>query len=194
MVRADFVIRPKGESSGGSRARLILAHGAGAGQKHPWIQSVKRGLTARGLEVVTFDFPYMRAGKKLPDKAPVLESAWRAVIEKHRAKRLFLGGKSMGGRIASMVAAAGVDGVEGLVLLGYPLHPPKQPEKLRDAHLPAILERTLFVQGERDAFGTPRELRPILRKMKNATLLPVKGDHSFPVTEEILDAIADWIQ
>lgn len=193
MARADFLIRPKGVASGGSRARLILAHGAGAGQKHPWIQTVKKGLTARGIHVVTFDFPYMKAGRKLPDKAPVLEAAWREQIEKHRAKRLFLGGKSMGGRIASMVAAAGVDGVEGLVFLGYPLHPPKQPDKRRDAHLPSIAERTLFVQGERDPFGTPSELRPILKKLEKATLLAVKGDHSFPLTEEILDAIAEWI-
>ena len=92
-----------------------------------------------------------------------------------------------------MVAAAGVEGVEGLVFLGYPLHPPKQPEKRRDAHLPQIGERMLFVQGERDPFGGPKELRPILRKLKNATLLAVKGDHSFPVTEEILDAVAEWI-
>jgi predicted alpha/beta-hydrolase family hydrolase len=174
-------------------ARLILAHGAGAGQKHPWIQAVKQGLEARGLEVVTFDFPYMKAGRKLPDKAPILEAAWREEIEKHRAQRLFLGGKSMGGRIASMVAAASIDGVEGLVFLGYPLHPPKQPDKRRDAHLPEIRERTLFVQGERDPFGTPKELRPVLQKMKNATLYPVKGDHSFPVTDEILDRIAEWI-
>ncbi len=177
-----------------ARARLILAHGAGAGQKHPWMQTVKKGLEARGIEVVTFDFPYMKAGRKLPDKAPVLEAAWRNEIEKHRSRRLFLGGKSMGGRIASMVAAGGVEGIEGLIFLGYPLHPPKQPEKRRDAHLPSIAERMLFVQGERDPFGTPKELRALMKKLPGATLLPVKGDHSFPVTDEILDAIADWIQ
>src|SRR4051812_27271155 len=102
-----------------SRARLILAHGAGAGQKHPFLQAVAAGLESRGIHVVTFDFPYMKAGRKLPDKGPVLEAAFRAEIEKHRTKRLFLGGKSMGGRIASMVAAAGIEGVEGLVFLGY---------------------------------------------------------------------------
>jgi predicted alpha/beta-hydrolase family hydrolase len=169
-----------------ARAAIVLAHGAGSKQVHPWMVAISEPLTARGFDVVTFDFLYAHAGRKVPDRNDVLEATWRAVLERVRAHpdvhrgRLFIGGKSMGGRIATQVAAGGGAGeVAGLVLLGYPLHPPGKPEKLRAEHLPRVPAPMLFVQGARDAFGTPDELRPILARLPRATLFVVEGgDHS----------------
>jgi len=176
-----------------SRATLVLAHGAGAPQSHPWIVKVARALAARGLDVVTFNFPYSEARKRVPDRNDVLESAWRAVVAAVRVRaaddgaagaagmdRLFLAGKSMGGRIATQVAARGDVPVSGLVLLGYPLHPPGKPDQLRAAHLPRVAAPMLFVQGSRDVFGTPDELRPIVERLSAGTRLFVVegGDHS----------------
>ena len=145
---------------------FVFAHGAGAGQRHPFMTGVARGLAARGIDVVTFDFPYMHARRGAPDKAPVLEACFRAVIDAARARdgmqrhRLFIGGKSMGGRMATHLGAQGIDGLAGIVVLGYPLHPPGQPEKLRVSHLPDIRVPVLIVQGERDAFGSPGTAKP----------------------------------
>ena len=189
---------------------FVLAHGAGAGQNHPFMVATAKGLAARGIDVVTFDFPYMHAKRGAPDKAPVLEHCFRAVIEASRRiegahrHRLFIGGKSMGGRMATHLGAQELAGLKGIVALGYPLHPPGAPDKLRVAHLPAISVPVLIVQGERDAFGSPAELEPHLKTMKKAavTLHPIAGaDHSLTVRskrgpevfEEILTTIADWI-
>jgi predicted alpha/beta-hydrolase family hydrolase len=167
------------------------------------------GLAARGITAATFDFPYMTARRSAPDRAPVLEQAWRDAIERARDEMsglpLFIGGKSMGGRISSQVAAQGVEAVAGLVFLGYPLHPPGKPDQRRDAHLPAIREPMLFVQGTRDAFGTADEIRNLLPKLHQATLHEIAGgDHSFKVSgrgapkpdavlNAILDVVRDWI-
>lgn len=195
---------------------LVLAHGAGAPQTHPFMTAFARGLSSRGIGVVTFNFLYKERGRRAPDPPARLEACYRSVIaavrerESVTGRRLLVGGKSMGGRIASQVVAAdtrdGVSsGVDGLVLLGYPLHPPGRPEKLRDAHLPAITAPMLFVQGSRDTFGTPDELRPVLAGCPAAELFVVDGgDHSFKVrgkdapTEArvhaaVQDAIGDWI-
>lgn len=193
---------------------LVLAHGAGAGQRHPFMMAVARGLAARGIHVVTFDFPYMQQKRRVPDKAPVLEDCFRAVIEAARvegglprdpdaARRLFIGGKSMGGRMATHLGAQGVEGLHGIVALGYPLHPPGKPEQPRTAHLPSISVPVLIVQGERDPFGTPSELAPVVQAMRAAVTLHVVagGDHSLAVCgrtpEEtrapMLDAIAAWM-
>ena len=123
----------------------------------------------------TFDFPYMDGGRKVPDRAPVLEQAWREAIAADANRiddlPLFIGGKSMGGRIASQVASQGsAAALRGLVFLGYPLHPPGKPEQRRDAHLPAITEPMLFVQGTRDAFGTAAEIQALLARLQRATL------------------------
>jgi predicted alpha/beta-hydrolase family hydrolase len=149
---------------------------------------IARELDAHGIAVVTFDFPYIAARRRVPDKAPVLEQSWREQIDLVRADRelgsrpLFIGGKSMGGRMASNVAAQGVVGVSGLVFLGYPLHPPGKPQQRRDAHLPSIREPMLFVQGERDQFGTAEEIRALLPSLQRATLHIVPGgDHSLKV-------------
>jgi predicted alpha/beta-hydrolase family hydrolase len=192
--------------------KIILAHGAGAGKDSPFMVRVAEGLGAHGVSAATFDFPYMAAGRRVPDPAPVLEEAWRNQIASIRQQAeasglpLFIGGKSMGGRIASHVAAQGIEGLAGLVFLGYPLHPPGKPQQRRDAHLPQIREPMLFVQGERDAFGTADEIRELLPRLNTRAALHViaGGDHSYriharsgrsqhDVYAEVIDAVAAWI-
>lgn len=170
------------------RAAIVLAHGAGAGQMHPFMMAAATAFTAAGIETVTFDFPYMEAGRRVPDKAPVLERTFAAVARETCERWLngslpyFAGGKSMGGRIATQAAARGLftQAPAGLVLLGYPLHPPARPEKRRDAHLPAVKVPMLFVHGSRDPFGTPDEMRELVKPLKRATLVMIEGGgHSF---------------
>jgi len=169
------------------RAVFVFAHGAGAGQHHPFMAGVSRGLAARGIDVLTFDFPYKRLQKSAPDRPPVLEQSFRDAVAAarkwSRAERLFIGGKSMGGRIATHLAAQGLDALSGVVCFGYPLHPPGKPEQLRTSHLPSITVPVLVIQGERDAFGTPAELRPHLEAMPADVRLHViaRGDHSLSV-------------
>jgi uncharacterized protein len=190
---------------------VILGHGAGADQSSDFMTRFATGLAARGINVVTFNFLYTEQGRRVPDANKALEACFRAVIEAVRDKKigrgtLIIGGKSMGGRIASQVAAAGAD-VEGLIFLGYPLHPPGRADQLRAKHLPDITVPMLFVQGSRDAFGSPDELRPIIKELKTpADLYIVEGgDHSFKVlkragiTQEdtykaMLDRIETWLR
>jgi uncharacterized protein len=174
-------------------AGLVLAHGAGAGQQSRFMVEAAEALAARGITTATFDFPYVTEGRKVPDKAPVLEAAWRTAIDAARAHPsfqelpLFIGGKSMGGRIASHVAAQGVEGISGLVYFGYPLHPPGRPDQRRDKHLPSIAQPMLFVQGTRDLFGTATEIEALLPALNpRAGLFTVAdGDHSFKVRVKI---------
>ena len=192
---------------------LVLAHGAGAGQTSPFLVRFATGLSARGIDAVTFNFAYMERRRRVPDANAMLEDCYRAAIRTMRDhgplrdNLLAIGGKSMGGRIASQVAAAGLDGISALVFLGYPLHPPGRPNQLRDKHLTKIGVPMLFVQGSRDAFGTPDELRPILDKLSApAELQAIEGaDHSFKVLrrsgraqeevyETILDGILAWLR
>ncbi|HLJ19628.1 MAG TPA: alpha/beta family hydrolase [Stellaceae bacterium] len=195
---------------------LLLAHGAGGNQTSPFMVDYAKRLAERGIDVATFNFLYSEQKRKLPDRNDKLEACWRALIDAARAGALSpeiargaiaIGGKSMGGRIASQVAAADAEGIAGLVLLGYPLHPPGRPEQLRTKHLPALAVPMLIVQGERDAFGTPDELRPVLRTLKASTELFVVegGDHSFKVPKSagtpqaqvharVLDEIARWLR
>lgn len=195
-------------------ATLILGHGAGAGQRSTFMVEFARALSALGIDIVTFNFLYTEQGRRIPDRAPALEDCYRAVIDAVRpelesARRsLFIGGKSMGGRIATEVAAADPAlPLAGLVLLGYPLHPPGRPAERRDKHLPAVRRPMLFVQGSRDAFGTPAELMPIIDLLQPRPALHVvdKGDHSFKLSRkdpaaqaavysEVQQAIADWIK
>ncbi len=221
---------------------LILGHGAGAGQLHPFMRLFASGLVERGFDVLTFNFAYMEQGRHVPDPKAKLESCYLAVIEaasrhkKLQGNRLAIGGKSMGGRIASQVAAlecadtstprglpargprwsalstAATGGrapnyeIAALVFLGYPLHPPGRPDKLRDAHLPQIKAPLLFVQGSRDAFGTPDELRATIKQHHlPATLHVVEGgDHSLKVPKSLgipqaqvyasaMDTIRGWL-
>lgn len=197
----------------GSGAALIVGHGAGAGQQSSFIVSFARALAGLGADVVTFNFLYTEQRRPLPDRAPLLEACYRAVVEAVRERvesagtALFIGGKSMGGRIATQVAAADPGApIAGLVLLGYPLHPPGRPERRRDAHLPAVKRPMLFVQGSRDAFGTPDELESILASLVPPPTLHVVegGDHSFKRTrtdaaaqaaidDDIRRRVAGWI-
>lgn len=195
-------------------ATLVLAHGAGAGQRSAFIVAFARGIAALGIDVITFDFPYITEKRRIPDRGPALESCYRAVIETGRreidsARRfLFIGGKSMGGRIATQVAAADRDlPAAGLVLLGYPLHPPGRPAVLRAAHLPAVHRPMLFVQGSRDNFGTPSELEPVLAGLSPPPTLHIVagGDHSLNVSRrdpeaqaavygDVQQTIVEWME
>ena len=191
---------------------LILGHGAGAGQYHAFMRLFAGGMAERGIDAMTFDFLYMERRRGAPDPKAKLESCYLAVIEAARknktlkGNRLAIGGKSMGGRIASQVAATPESGdLVGLVFLGYPLHPPGKSEQLRDAHLPLIKAPLLFIQGSRDAFGTADELKATIKKHRlNATLHIIEGgDHSLKVPksagpqEEVyastMDTIAEWL-
>ena len=201
-------------AAGDAKAVLVLAHGAGAGQKHPFMVSTARELAARSVDVATFDFPYMAQGRHAPDRAPVLEQAFRVAIDEarrwSRAARLVIGGKSMGGRMATHLGAQkerregvpgdrALDGLAGIVVLGYPLHPPGKPDQPRTAHLPSITAPVLIIQGERDTFGTPDELAPVLKTMHAPVTLHVvaRGDHSLAVrgqkTPDFYDVIERWI-
>jgi uncharacterized protein len=195
-------------------AAMVVAHGAGAGQTSQFVVRTAEGLARRGVSAATFDFPYMAGGRKIPDRPPVLEAAWREALEHARRQftdvPLFIGGKSMGGRIASQVAARhDVGALAGLVLLGYPLHPPGNPAQRRDQHLPDIIEPVLFVQGSRDTFGTSEEIRALLPFLPRATLHEITGgDHSFkgsaqqrasrggpdPTLDGILDVVTTWMR
>jgi predicted alpha/beta-hydrolase family hydrolase len=188
---------------------LILAHGAGAGQKSAFMVAFAEGLAARGIEVVTFDFPYMEAGRRLPDRQERLEACYGAAIEgvrqARRPRALVIGGKSMGGRIATH-AAGGRDDLAGIVLLGYPLHPPGKPQQQRRKHLAAVTAPMLFVQGERDSFGTADEMRAVLATLRSTELYVVaNGDHSFKVPKRagvaqeavyaaVEDKVAAWLK
>jgi len=190
-----------------AHALLVLAHGAGAGQTHPFMVSVAQALAVRGISVVTFDFPYMRERRKVPDRAPVLEAAFREVIAAARESAglpLFIGGKSMGGRMATHLGAQQLEALKGIVVFGYPLHPPGRPEQLRTAHLPSIAAPMLIVQGEKDTFGTPDELRPVIKTMTAPVTLHVVegGDHSLTargpkgkhVFEDVADVVVGWVR
>jgi len=136
----------------------VFAHGAGGAMDTPFMSTVARELGQRGIRVVRFEFPYMAArrsgGKRgAPDREPVLLNAWREVVAQlGGGPRLFIGGKSMGGRMATLVADELK--VRGAVIFGYPFHPPGQPNKLRTAHLEHLATPMLVLQGERDIFGT----------------------------------------
>ncbi len=194
---------------------LILGHGAGANQLSGFMRLFANGLAERGVDVMTFNFLYMEQGRHVPDPKPKLEACYIAVIEaagKHKAlkgNRIAVGGKSMGGRIGSQVAAIEeqADKISRVVLLGYPLHPPGRPEKMRDEHLKDIRAPMLVIQGSRDAFGTREELEATIKKHRlKATLYVVDGgDHSLKVPkstgvpqEEVyaaaMDKIVSWLQ
>lgn len=168
-------------------AALILAHGAGAGQHSSFMVRAASGLRERAVSVATFDFPYITAGRRVPDRTPTLETAWRDAIAAARRQLpglpLYIGGKSMGGRIATHIASQGGAGaLGGIVLFGYPLHPPGRPDQRRDAHLPAIAEPMLFIQGSRDSFGSGEEMAALLPSLQHARLEVVDGgDHSYKV-------------
>lgn len=161
---------------------FLFAHGAGAPMDSPFMNEVASQLGQAGIVVERFEFPYMaarRSGKKKgPDRPAVLLETWRSIIEEAGgARRLFIGGKSMGGRIASMVADEAE--VDGVVCFGYPFHPPGRPERLRTAHLASIKTPVLIVQGERDPFGKPEEVADYALSSSIKIEWIPDGDHSF---------------
>lgn len=139
---------------------VVLAHGAGAGMDHAFLAAVATGLAAAGLRVVRFEFPYqrdIRAGiRRAPDRLPVLQATLREVVAGAGPGPIVLAGKSMGGRVATLLADE--LGAAGVVVFGYPFHPPRQPAKLRTAHLAALRTPCLILQGERDPFGTREQV------------------------------------
>lgn len=164
-------------------AVLVLAHGAGAPMDSDFMNAVAEGLASSGIQVVRFEFPYMQqrrlSGKKRPpDRQPVLLDSWRQMIEKLGGpEHLIIGGKSMGGRMASLIAAQLP--VRGLLCLGYPFHPVGRPERLRTEHLYEITTPTLILQGERDALGSRQEVASYkLPEIFQVQWLP-DGDHDF---------------
>ena len=188
---------------------LVLAHGAGGGMRTAFMDTIASGLAAEGIDVLRFNFAYSERSKKSPDKAPVLEQTFRDVVEYVRSElsptRLFIGGKSMGGRIGSQVVAQGLE-VDGLVFLGYPLHPPGRPERLRADHLADIKVPMLFVEGTRDPFCPLETLEAVREGLtaKSKVVVVHDGDHSFKVRKssgrstpeawaEVVEAVAAWL-
>lgn len=164
----------------------------------------------RGFLCVKFNFEYMEARRRVPDPQPKLQARYRSVvadvIEQHRPKHVIIGGKSMGGRVASYIAGD-TPGVSGLVFLGYPLHPPGKPTERRDGHLGDVRRPMLIVQGSRDTFGMPAEFGSLLGKLSPPPMMHVVegGDHSFKITrggkgaqdavyEDVQRTIVEWIE
>ena len=192
------------------RTCLIIAHGAGGPMYSPFITFFHKGLAERGYFTVKFNFPYMEARRRVPDKKDILESSYRAVIEtvknsKYHPKRLFVGGKSMGGRIASQAVAAGEE-VDGLFFLGYPLHRPGQPDVLRDEHLYRIQKPMLFISGTKDQFAKKELLDQVVAKLGNRAQIHwiEDGDHSFNTRQgkdgqakiygEAMETLDSWLR
>ncbi|WP_341251685.1 alpha/beta family hydrolase [Euzebya pacifica] len=196
-------------------AAIVLAHGAGTDMTHRLMQRHAADLVGRGHAVALFNFAYTERGGRRPDPAPRLEQAWRDVIAALRPalgadRPLVIGGRSMGGRIASMVAVDAESlGVDGVACLAYPLHPPGKPEKLRVAHWPSLTRPILLLSGDRDSMAPLDSLRAQLEAAMPdglATLHVVAGaDHSYRVRKsdgrtedevciEVADVISDWSQ
>jgi predicted alpha/beta-hydrolase family hydrolase len=188
---------------------LVLAPGAGSTMHSDFLSFVTDGLAEAGVRVCRFNFLYSEAGRKSPDRQPVLESTYRAVadhVSGAGAGRIFLGGKSMGGRIASHVVASGFD-AEGLVFFGYPLHPPGKPDRVRDQHLYDIKAPILFVEGTRDPFCPLATLEEVRAKLPGSSDVAIieDGDHSFKVRRssgrstpdawtEVVEVTASWLK
>lgn len=188
-----------------ARSLLVLAHGAGAGMRHRFLGAITARLAARGMATFRYQFPYLEAGGRRPDRPPRLVATVRAAVaaaaEAAPGLPLLAGGKSMGGRMTSTAASGeALPGVRGLVFFGFPLHPPGRPGTGRGDHLAAVEVPMLFLQGTRDPLADLDLLRPVLRPLGDrATLHVVEGaDHSFGVLkrsgrtgDEVLDELAD---
>lgn len=167
-------------------ATLVVAHGAGAGMDHPFLAGFTRALNQLAIATLRFNFPYREAGRKFPDRPPAAIAAWRAAMSEaagpSAGEPLWAAGKSFGGRMASMAVAEGMPAA-GLVYLGYPLHPPGKPEKLRDEHLYGLTVPMLFLQGTRDPFATPELLEAVVARIGPAATLEWRdgGGHTFDV-------------
>ena len=160
-------------------AILVVAPGAGSGFDHPFLVGFTGALNDAGVATLRFNFPYREAGRRVPDRAPTAIDAWRAALATAAARSpglpVWAGGKSYGGRMASMAVAAGLPAA-GLVFLGYPLHPPGKPEAMRDEHLYGLDLPMLFLQGTRDPFAAPGELAPVVRRIGGTATLQWLAD------------------
>lgn len=175
------------DESDDPHALLVLAHGSGAGKDHDFMSGYARAVAQKGISVLRFNFPYMDAGKKFPDRAPVAIAVWKQVREWAGANvsgglPVFAAGKSFGGRMASMAVADGMD-TRSLIFLGYPLHAPKKEEKLRDEHLYPLQVPMLFLEGTRDPFANRELMTQVVSGLNpDCELLWFEGgDHSFKV-------------
>jgi predicted alpha/beta-hydrolase family hydrolase len=215
MARDEMVIVVPGAGSvsavrtvvRAARWTFVYAPGAGSNINDPFGAHAARELARRGVTTVRFQFPYMEAGRRGPDRPSVLESTWLAAIEATRngKTRLVVGGRSMGGRIASQVVAQGA-AVDALALFAYPLHPPGKPEQARDAHLGRIDVPVLFCSGTNDTFGSPDELRATAKMVRRSRLHLLDGaDHGFAVRKssgrtredvwyEAVAAMVEWLE
>jgi hypothetical protein len=207
-VESDGTFLPvRAMGSADAPATLVLAPGAGTSMSHPSLVHLQSAIAARGPRVVMFDFPYRARGRGAPDRMPVLVQAYRAVIDAVRPSppaRLFIGGRSMGGRVASHVAAADTP-VAGLVFLSFPLHPPGKPGIERASHLQTIEVPMRFIQGTRDAFARWDLLESVLATLPTASLFEIPdADHSLHVPKRtgrtndevqtaVIDDIVTWI-
>lgn len=171
-------------------ATVVVAHGAGAGMEHPFLRGFTDALNSLGVATLRFNFPYREAGRRFPDRPPVAIATWRAVMAAAADQAashgdsgpLWAAGKSFGGRMASMAVAEGMPAA-GLVYLGYPLHAPGKPEKLRDEHLYGVTTPMLFLQGTRDTFATADILTDVVSRIGPSAVLQwvEGGDHSFAI-------------
>ncbi len=202
---SGLLLRP-----GGARLVYVLAHGAGAGMRHPFLETVAQRLAERDIATLRYQFPYMEQRARRPDAPAVAAATVRAAVAEaaRRAPGLPLvaGGKSFGGRMTSIAQAEGpLSGVRGLAFLGFPLHPPGRPDDKRAEHLARVQIPMLFLQGDRDEFADLKLLRPVVKRLgERATLHLVDGgEHSFHVLKrsgrveadvmgELVGAIAEW--
>ena len=186
---------------------LVLAHGAGAAMDSEFMRVIAEAISEHDVRVCRFNFPYMERGRKVPDRQPVLEDTYRAVLGQIAPgfSSVVLGGKSLGGRIASHIVATGTT-VDGLVFLGYPLHPPGRPDRIRKEHLADIEVPMLFVEGTRDSFCPLDTLEQVRAELQADTEVAVidDGDHSLKVRKssgrttqdawrEAADAVVAWL-
>lgn len=187
-------------------ACYVMAHGAGAGMHHPFMNAVADGLAKRQIATLRFQFPYMEAGSKRPDRPALAQATVRRAVASAPDLPLFAGGKSFGARMTSQAQAIDpLPGVIGLVFLGFPLHPAGKPSTERAAHLDGVSVPMLFVQGTRDALADPALIGPLTAALR-ATLFTIDhADHSFhvpvrsgrtdaEVMTQLLDETADWMQ
>jgi len=200
------------ESPKDAFACYVVAHGAGAGMKHPFMAAIAKGLAERGVATLRYEFPYMERGSKRPDTPAVAKARVReAVAEALRRASglpLFAGGKSFGGRMTSQAQAeAALIGVAGLVFLGFPLHAPGKPSDERAAHLADVKVPMVFLQGTRDDFATLDLLRPLVKRLGKRATLEIfdDADHSFhvparsgrtdaEVMSDVLDRSVRWMR
>lgn len=192
---------------------LIIAHGAGQGMLSSFISQLHEGIAEKGILTIKFNFPYIERGRKAPDRAPLLEATWEAVIHlvlektQSRHEQLYISGKSMGGRYATRVAANTELAIGGVIVYGYPLHAPGKTDRLKNEHFPQITCPLLVFQGTRDTLGKIELLQSSLLKVPEPATLTIinGGDHSFKllkklnkspesVMAELTEKTSEWIQ